>query len=43
MFTEEQSEAIHRRRITLGKKTEAVLALKRKKRLGVDQLVGEAY
>ena len=43
MFTEEQSEAIHRRRGTLGEKTEVVRALKKKKSPGVEQLVAEAY
>ena len=43
VFTVEQSEAIHRSRMTLGEKKEAVRALKRKKSPGVDQLVAEAY
>ena len=43
VFTAEQSEAIHRSRVTLGEKKEAVRALKRKKSPGVDQLVAEAY
>ena len=43
VFTAEQSEAIHRSRVTLGEMKEAVLALKRKKSPGVDQLVAEAY
>ena len=43
VFTAEQSEAIHRSRVTLGEMKEAVRALKRKKSPGVDQLVGEAY
>ena len=41
--TEDHSEAIHRRRVTLGEITEAVRALKRKKSQGMDQLVAEAY
>ena len=41
VFTEEQSDAIHRSRVTLGKITEAVQTLKRKKSSGVDQLVPE--
>ena len=43
VFTEEQSEAIHRRRVTFGEITEVVWAFRRKKSLGVDQLVAEAY
>ena len=43
VFTAEQSEDIHRSRVTLGEKKEAVRALKRKKSPGVDQLVAEAY
>ena len=43
VFTPEQSEDIHRSRVTLGEKKEAVRALKRKKSPGVDQLVAEAY
>ena len=43
VFTAEQSEAIHRSRVQRGEKKEAVRALKRKKSLGVDQLVVEAY
>ena len=43
MFTAEQSEDIHRSRVTLGERKEAVQALKRKKSPGVDQLVAEAY
>ena len=43
VFTEEQSEALHRSRVTPGEIKEAVRALKRKKRLGVDQMVAEAY
>ena len=39
----EQSEAIHRSRVTLGENKEAVRALKKKKSPGVDQLVAEAY
>ena len=42
-FTEEQSEAIHRSRVTLAEIREAVRALKRKKSPGVNQLVAEAY
>ena len=43
VFTAEQSEDIHRSRVTLGKIKEAVKALKGKKSPGVDQLVAEAY
>ena len=43
VFTAEQSEDIHRSRVTLGEIKEAVKALKGKKRPGVDQLVAEAY
>ena len=43
VFTAEQSEDIHRSRVTLGEIEEAVKALKGKKSLGVDQLVAEAY
>ena len=43
VFTEEQSEALHRRRVTLTEITEAVRALKRKKSPGMAQLVAEAY
>ena len=43
MFTLEQSEDIHRSRVTLGEIKEAVEALKGKKSPGVDQLVAEAY
>ena len=43
MFTAEQSEDIHRSRVTLGEIEEALKALKGKKSLGVDQLVAEAY
>ena len=43
VFTEEQSEAIQRGRVTLGEKKAAVRALERKKSLGLDQLVAEAY
>ena len=43
VFTEEQSEAIHRSGVTLGEQTEVVRALKRKNSPGVDQLVAEAY
>ena len=42
-FTAEQSENIHRSRVTLGEIKEAVQALKRKKSPGVDQLVAKAY
>ena len=42
VFTAEQSEAIHRGRVTLGEIKEAVRALKRKKSPGVDKLVAEA-
>ena len=42
VFTVEQSEDIHRSRVTLGEIKEAVQALKRKKSPGVDQLVAEA-
>ena len=43
VFTAEQSEDIHRSRVTLGERKEAVKALKGKKSPGVDQLVAEAY
>ena len=43
VFTAEQSEDIHRSRVTLGEIKEAVRAFKGKKSLGVDQLVAEAY
>ena len=43
VFTAEQSEDIHRSRVTLGEIEEAVKALKGKKSPGVDQLVPEAY
>ena len=43
VFTEEQSKAIHRCRVTLGEITEAVWALKWKKSPRVDQLVAAAY
>ena len=43
VFTAEQSEDIHRSRVTLGEMKEAVRALKEKKSPGVDQLVAEAY
>ena len=43
VFTAEQSEDIHRSRVTLGVIKEAVKALKGKKSPGVDQLVAEAY
>ena len=43
VFTAEQSEDIHRSRVTLGEINEAVKALKGKKSPGVDQLVAEAY
>ena len=43
VFTAEQSEDIHRSRVTLGELKEAVKALKGKKSPGVDQLVAEAY
>ena len=43
VFTAEQSEDIHRGRVTLGEIKEAVKALKGKKSPGVDQLVAEAY
>ena len=43
VFTAEQSEDIHRSRVTLGEIKEAVWALKGKKSPGVDQLVAEAY
>ena len=43
VFTAEQSEDIHRSRVTLGEVKEAVKALKGKKSPGVDQLVAEAY
>ena len=43
VFTAEQSEDIHRSRVTLGEIKEAVRALKGKKSPGVDQLVAEAY
>ena len=43
VFTAEQSEDIHRSRVTLGEIKEAVKALRGKKSPGVDQLVAEAY
>ena len=43
VFTAEQSEDIHRSRVTLGEIKEEVQALKKKKSPGVDQLVVEAY
>ena len=43
VFTAEQSEAIHRSRVTLGEVKEAARALERKKGPGVDKLVAEAY
>ena len=43
VFTAEQSEDIHRSRVTLGDIKEAVKALKGKRSPGVDQLVAEAY
>ena len=43
VFTAEESEDIHRSRVTLEERKEAVQALKRKKSPGVDQLVMEAY
>ena len=43
MFRAEQSEDIHRSRVTLGEFKEAVKALKGPKSPGVDQLVVEAY
>ena len=43
MLTAEQSDDIHRSRVTLGEIKEAVQALKRKKSPGVDPLVAEAY
>ena len=43
VFAAEQSEAIPRSRVKLGKIKKAVRALKRKKSPGVDQLVAEAY
>ena len=43
VFTEDQSEAIHRSRVTLGEKKEAVRAPKSKKSPGPYQLVAEAY
>ena len=43
VFTAEQSEDIHRSRVTLGEIKEAVKALKGKKSPGVDQLVVQAY
>ena len=43
VFTAEQSEAIHRSRVTLGEIKEAVRALNKKKSPGVDRLVAEAY
>ena len=43
LFTAEQSEDIHRSRVTLGEFKEAVKDLKGKKSPGVDQLVAEAY
>ena len=43
VFADEQCDAIHRRRVTLGEIIEAVPALRRKTCPGVDQLVAEAY
>ena len=43
VFTAEQSEDIHRSRVTLGEINEAAKALKGTKSPGVDQLVAEAY
>ena len=43
VFTAEESEVIHRSRVTLGVVREAVQALKRKRSPGPDQLVAEAY
>ena len=43
VITAEQSEGIHRSRVTLGEIKEAIRALKRKKSPVVDQLVAEAY
>ena len=43
VFTAEQSEDIHRSRVTLGEIKEAVKALKGKRSPGLDQLVAEAY
>ena len=43
VFTVEQREAIHCRRVTLREITEAVHAHKGRKSLGLDQLVAEAY
>ena len=43
VFTAEQSEDIHRSRVTLGEIEEAVKALKGKKSPRLDQLVAEAY
>ena len=43
MFTVEQSEDIHRSRVTLAEIKEAVKALKGKNSPGVDQLVAEVY
>ena len=43
VFEAEQSEDIHRSRVTLGEIKEAVQAVKRKKSPGVDHLVAEAY
>ena len=43
VFTAEQSEDIHRSRVTLREIKEAVKALKGKKSPGLDQLVAEAY
>ena len=43
VFSEEQSQAIQRRRVTLGEITEALRALKRKKTPGVDGLVADTY
>ena len=43
VYRAEQSEDIHRSRVTLGEIKEAVKALKGKKSPGVDQLVAEAY
>ena len=43
VFTEQQSEAIHRSRVTLGEITGVVRAVKRKKSPEVEELVAEAY
>ena len=43
VFTAEQSEDIHRSRVTLGEIKDAVKTLKGKKSPGLDQLVAEAY